>query len=333
MTRTLRAALAALAIMTIAPAVLARCEVDKPVTLADLNWDSSAFHVAVAARILKDGYGCHVERKPGATRPLFKALARGEVDIMMEVWKDNIPTLWRQAAQAGDVIEMGVNYPDAVQGWFVPAYLVQGEDAPAPDLESVRDLAGYRDLFADPEDRGKGRFYNCMLGWGCEKVNTRKLHAYGLADDFNNFRPVSGRALVRAIASHYEKREPFLTYYWGPTWVLGTYDLVMLEEPPYDPDIWSEMNRTRRPEAATAYPTSAITIAVSDEFAEAAPEIVGFLESYRTSNDLVSAALADMRRLEGDAEAAARRFLTARPEIWTEWVPEDVARRVREGLS
>lgn len=326
-------ALAVLALISLTSLAHAECEIDRPVTLADLNWDSNAFHVAVAARILKDGFSCSVERVPGATRPLFESLADGEVDVMMEVWKDNIPRLWEKAAAAGNVVEVGVNYPDAIQGWFVPAYLVEGEQAPAPDLRGVGDLPRYRALFADPEDRRRGRFYNCMLGWGCEKVNTRKLHAYGLDDDFNNFRPVSGRALVNAIAAHYERHEPFLAYYWGPTWVLGTYDLVMLEEPPFDPEVWKAMNETARPEKATAYPKSAITIAVNDAFAAEAPEIVEFLGAYRTSNAVVSEALAEMRQLDGNAEAAARQFLKQRPELWTEWVSEDVAERVRDALG
>lgn len=333
MPRFLAAALFIVQLVALASAAKAECELDRPVTVAGLNWDSNAFHVAVAARILKDGYGCRVERAPGATRPLFKAMARGEVDVMMEVWKDNIPDLWQRAETAGDVVEVGVNYPDAVQGWFVPAYLVEGENAPAPGLGSVEDLPRYVDLFRDPEDRAHGRFYNCMPGWGCEKVNTRKLHAYGLDEDFNNFRPVSGRALANAISRHYRNREPFLAYYWGPTWVLGAYDLVMLKEPPFDPAVWAKMNASARPDVATAYPESRITIAVSDDFAGAAPDLVAFLEAYRTSNALVSDALADMRRLEGDADAAAEQFLKSRPDIWTGWVPPAVAEKVQDALS
>ncbi|MEH0888833.1 glycine betaine ABC transporter substrate-binding protein, partial [Enterobacter sp. UNJFSC 003] len=78
----------------------------------------------------------------------------------------------------------GTTFPDASEGWFVPRYLVSGPDAKAPELKSVQDLKRYKDLFADPDEPGKGRFYNCVAGWVCEGINTKKLAAYGLAQDF-----------------------------------------------------------------------------------------------------------------------------------------------------
>ena len=309
------------------------CEVDRPIVIAGLNWDSNAFHAAVASRILKDGFGCDVEVAPGATRPLFKSMAKGDVDITMEVWKDNLPRLWPEALRKEQVVDLGVNMPDAVQGWFVPRYLVEGPDAPAKGLRSVDGLPEHKKVFADPEDRSKGRFYNCMLGWGCEKVNSAKLHAYGLTEHYTNFRTASGAALVKAISEHYEKREPFLTYYWGPTWVLGQYDLVMLEEPPFDPDVWKQLARDRKPSKATAYPISEISISANASFAERAPGIMAFLRAYGTTNEMVSGALADMKRSgEGAAQAAAT-FMAENPSVWRSWLAPEVADRVEAGLA
>lgn len=309
------------------------CEVDRPIVLAGLNWDSNAFHTAVASRILKDGFGCDIEIATGTTRPLFKSMTRGDVDITMEVWKDNLPRLWPEALRKEQVVDLGVNMPDAIQGWFVPRYLVEGVTARAPGLASVADLPRYKQVFADPEDRARGRFYNCMLGWGCEKVNSAKLQAYGLSGHFTNFRTASGAALINAIKGHYEKKEAFLTYYWGPTWVLGEYDLVMLKEPPYDPTVWKQLARDRNPTKATAYPVSEINIGASTRFAEDAPQIIAFLKNYRTSNDLVSRALADMNRSGQGAAMAAEVFLAKNTELWRSWVPAEVAKRVAAGLS
>jgi len=314
-------------------AAASACEVDRPVVIAGLNWDSNAFHAAVASRILKDGYGCQVELAAGATRPLFKQMMRGEVDITMEVWKDNLPKLWPESQRDASVIEVGVNYPDAVQGWFVPRYLVEGPTARAPGLKSVSDLPRYKRIFSDPQDRAKGRFYNCMLGWGCEKVNTAKLHAYGLNAHFTNFRTASGKALTDAISRHYGRGEAFLTYYWGPTWVLGEYDLVMLEEPAYDAEVWRQLSRSTSPSSATAYPVTEISIGVSAAFHAAAPDIVAFLSKYRTDNRLISGALAVMNRSGRGAAHAADEFLRNSSMTWRNWVPADVAARIEAALA
>jgi glycine betaine/proline transport system substrate-binding protein len=333
--KSLNAALSGLALLCAASGLSAAgaCEVDRPIVIAGLNWDSNAFHAAVASRILQDGYGCQVEIAPGATRPLFKAMTRGEVHITMEVWKDNLPKLWPEAIRKQQVIEVGINLADAVQGWFVPRYLVEGVAARAPGLSNVEDLPRYKQVFADPEERAKGRFYNCMLGWGCEKVNSAKLHAYGLAKHFTNFRPASGAALEKAISKHYRKKEPFLAYYWGPTWILGEYDLVMLEEPTFDPAIWKQLARERKPSKATAYPVSEISIGTNTAFADKAPQIIAFLQRYRTSNKLVSQALASMNRSGQGAAHAADQFMKIHEVLWRSWVPADVADRVSAKLS
>ena len=95
---------------------------------------------------------------------------------------------------AGQTVALGTTYPDATEGWFVPTSIVSGANAVAPDLKSVTDLPKYNELFADPEEPGKGRFYNCPAGWQCEVVNSKKLIAYGLDDKTT---PTSARAPAR----------------------------------------------------------------------------------------------------------------------------------------
>lgn len=313
------------------------CEVDHEVVFAGLDWDSNAFHTAVAQRILRDGMGCRVDVIRGSTIPLFNAMARGDMHVMMEVWSNNTPPSWSAGVAAGKLVEVGVNYPDALQGWFVPKYLVDGTQAPARGLKSVADLPRFKALFRDPEDPGKGRFLNCIAGWQCELVNTKKLHAYGLAAHFTNFRPGTGAALDAAIVSALKRKRPVLFYYWGPTWLLGQIgdQVVMLEEPPYDAARWATLDRVADPRDArdaTAYPVVEVRIGASKAFLDRAPQIRGFLQRYRTSAALVSEALAYMQRTQGSADDAARHFLKTHMELWTSWVMPEVAARVRAAL-
>lgn len=314
------------------------CELDRPVTLAALDWDSSAFHNGVAGYILEHGYGCQVSLVPGSTIPLLNAMVRGTVDITMEMWISNVPEAWDQAVERDKVKEVGVNFPDATQNWYVPKYLVEGEAAPAPELKSVSDLPKYKGLFEEPDEPGKGRFYNCIFGWGCEAINTKKLHAYGLTDSYVNFRPGTGAALAGAIESHIQNKEPIVFYYWGPTWILGKFgdQIVALEEPAYNQETWTALLKAANPgdvEKATAYPSVEVSVAVNAEFSEFAPNIVEFLSNYETSNQIVSEALAYMRDNNATADEAAVHFLKGNPDIWTEWVPDEVAQTVKSALE
>ena len=310
------------------------CELDRPVRLAGLDWDSNRFHTAVAAFILQHGFGCQTEIIPGTTIPLLTGLGRGDVDIMMEVWKDQLTEAWEKAEKSGKVQILGVNFPDATQGWFVPRYVVEGENAPAKNLRSVTDLTSFKNVFDDPEEPGKGRFYNCKLGWDCEVINTKKLTAYGLNDDFVNFRTGSGAALSAAIASAYRRKKPILYYYWGPTWVRAKYDAVQLKEPEYDATVWAEFRSMDKPTRATAFPIVKVYTGANTQFIKNAPRLVAFLRKYRTTSSIVSKSLLYLQNNKSAKQAdAAREFLKTQSDVWSPWVPEDVEARVRAALN
>lgn len=313
------------------------CEVAKPVVFAGLDWASNAFHTAVAQRIIRDGYGCQVDTVPGSTVALINGVARGELHVVMEVWKANTPPSWTTALASGKVLEAGVNFADATQGWYVPRHLVEGPAALAPGLKSVTDLPRFKTLFKDPEDPGKGRFYNCPAGWQCELFNTKKLAAYGLDASYSNFRPGTGAALDAAITASLKRQRPILFYYWGPSWLLGQWgkELVMLREPTFDAATWQALEQAADPRAvksATAYPAVQVVVGVSKAFADRAPNLYAFLKRYHTSAPLVSQALAGMQSSQGTADDAARQFLKGHEEIWGPWVTPAVAARVKARL-
>lgn len=308
------------------------CELERPLKMAGLDYDSAAFHTAVASAIAERGFACKVERVPGAIAPLVNGLARGDVDIVMEIWMANPVDAWVKAAEAGKVEPLGTTFPDASEGWFVPRYVVSGPDAKAPDLKSVEDLKRHKALFADPEEPAKGRFYNCVAGWVCEGINTKKLAVYGLAEDFTNTRGGSGEALVAAIEATLKRKRPVLFYYWGPSWLLGAYDLVKLEEPPFDPAIWAELKASDNPKRATAYPTSKVVIGANVELARKAPQLAAFFKSYSTTSDMTSRMLAEAREKGIAPEAQAVFFLKSQPEIWRKWVPAEIAAKVASSL-
>ncbi len=312
----------------------AACELKRPVMFGGLDWDSNAFHTAVARIILERGYGCKTDVLPGSALPLLTGLSNGDIDVLMEVWRDNVTKPWNDALNADKVVSLGTNFPDAIQGWYVPRYVIEGDPARgiepmAPNLHSVEDLKRYTKLFRDPEEPGKGRFYNCILGWTCEVVNTKKLKGYGLDRYYTNFRPGTGAALAAAISSAYQRGKPILTYYWGPTWILGKYDLVKLKEPPYSKAAWEAFNDDPVHNPPVAYPKVEVIIGANAKFAKEAPEIVAFLRNYQTNNQMVSQALAYMQtHKDAGATGAAEHFIATRGDIWRKWVPPEIAARI-----
>lgn len=310
-----------------------KCELDGPLRFGGLDWDSARFHVAVASFIAEHGYGCKSEVTPGSTIPLITGLTKGNLDVIMEIWTQNNTEAWEKGEKAGKVKYLGINFPDAIQGWFVPRYVVEGDNAPAKGLRSVQDLKKFKAVFADPEEPSKGRFYNGIYGWRSEKVNTYRLKGYGLDKDFTNFRPGTAAALSAAIASAYKRKKPILYFYWGPSWLLGKFDGVMLDEPPHDPELWKKV-KIGEADKACAFPVTKVAIGANTKFTAKAPKLVAFFKNYKTSNALTSEALVFMKETDGaTADDAAKHFLKTHPEIWTKWIPEEAATRVKSALN
>lgn len=291
----------------------------KEIAFADVGWDSVRFHNAVAGLVAESAYGYTWSETPGSTPIMHEALKKGEVDVSMEEWTDNISS-YQSDLKAGAFQELGTNYDDDKQGFYVPRYVIEGDasrgvEALAPDLKSVQDLKKYADVFQDPEHPGKGRIYGGIPGWEINETMRKKVEENGLDSLYNYFQPGSDSALSAAFTSAYEKGEPIVGYYWEPTWLTGKCDLVLLEDKPY-------IDEQQFREGKTECPSVNVTIAVSNAFAKSNPDFCSFLEQYHTSSRLTSEALAHMQETGDDYEAAAKWFLTEHKELIEQWLPD-----------
>ena len=208
------------------------------VVFADAGWDSVKFHNAVASFIGTHAYNITPKIISGSTPIIQTALLRGDVDVHMELWTDNVPT-FEADMKTGKLLNLGINFDDDKQGFYVPRYLIEGDakrgiKALAPDLKTVKDLARYAHLFKDPEDPSKGRLYGAIPGWSIDKILYLKYEAYGLNKNYVYFRSGSEPALNSAFLAAYTKGEPIVGYNYEPTWLTGKLDLVLLQDEPYN---------------------------------------------------------------------------------------------------
>lgn len=295
---------------------------------ADVGWDSILFHNAVAGTVAETVFGYTWEEISGSTPITSEALKKNEIDVHMEMWTDNLAS-YDSDIESGAFQELGVNFDDNFQGFYVPRYVIEGDaergiEASAPDLRTVADLANYPDVFPDPESPGKGRIYGGIPGWDITEIMRKKVEYYGLDEMYNYVIPGSDAAMNATLISAWDKGAPIVAYYWEPTWLLGMYDFVLLEDAPYEEAAYQE--------GKTACPPVRVTVCASNEFFESNPEFCEFLKNYHTSSALTSEALAHIQETGDDYKETAKWFLQNHPELVEAWLTAEQAEKLKAGL-
>ena len=308
--------------------------------LADFDWNSANVHTGIVQFILEHGYGCEVETTRGSTTPIMAAHYDSQLDVVTELWYDNIVTQYDAVEAEGIIENIGINTPDSQQ-----AFYVDRNTAEKYNIKSVLDMNNpeIAALFTDPENPDMGRMVSCIGGWTCYTINHVKQRVYGLDKFYTNFDPGSSGALAAEIAGAFAKDRPIFTYYWAPTALMGKVDLVRLTEPPYDAACWGAMmdvvedikangKDVYKPTCATEYKDMSLDKSVLTAWADTHPDETAFLRAYSIPTATVNKLLAYYEdEADGDMELLAIQYLSNNSE-WKSWVSAEVAANVSGAL-
>ena len=299
------------------------------------NWASIELNSRIPAYIIEHGYGYPVEHVPGVTNTMQIAFPLGEMDVNMEMWRQNIYDWYEEHTTAGTIIDLagsGSNLPNgspgqsleqSAQAFYVPQYVVDEN----PGLQSVTDLPDYVELFEDPEDPGKGVLINCIIGWQCQKINRAKWHAYGLYDTYNVAEPGSAGALDAAIKGAYTAGDPVLAYYWEPTTIINELDMYRLEEPEWTQECQDAIDagveeEPYESEVGCGYQIWDVHTGVHSNLQERAPEVTEFLANVFIG--ALNLGALETWKDENDAEwrDVAVYYLQNNRDVWTTWITD-----------
>ncbi len=317
-------------------AVTGSATVRIPIKLHDAGGESLSINNAIAEFIIEHGYGYLVEQVPRGYPAMQEALPRGEVHVNMEGYQQNIRDWYNHEIANGTIENLGMTYEDSPQFFVIP---LCGHDQYG--INTVDDMKQHLKLFIDPGDPSKGVFYNCIIGWNCEEINTVKLEAYGLDKYYNSISPETGERLRAVLAGHQENRKPVFGYYWAPTSLMGAYDWWVLQEPAYTEPCWDLIVAARtdpklRPiSGACAYETFPIDKLVWSGLREELPDVWELLKNMNVGLEQLNetTAWAAENQIGNDWQKAAIHYLRTYMERAKSWMPEENWERVKEALD
>ena len=270
-----------------------------------MNWASAEFAAHVDKTILKEGYGCEVSLVPGDTMPTLTSMVeKGEPDIVPEVWVNNSHELLAKGVGGGRLVyatEILIDGGD--EGSWIPKYV---QDA-NPEIVSIEDALERPDLFKHPEYSDIGAVYGCPSSWACQYINENLSRAYGGKEmGFELVDPGSSAGLDGALAGAYERGESWLGYYWAPSALLGKYEMFKLAfGVNHDADLWA-------------------TCTARADCADPKPNV--------WTDSTINKVLAYMYDNQFQGKDAAEYFFEKYEDLWTVWVSDEVALKVKSAL-
>lgn len=307
------------------------------VQMAEMNWASAELMANVDSFILENGYGCDVSLVPGATTTTFASMnEKGQPDVAAELWINAVREPLFAAmdegrlhsAISGPITELG-------EGWWVtPAF----KEA-YPDLDTVIKIIERPDLFPDSEDPSKGAFLGCPAGWGCQLANANLFRAFDMeAKGWKLVDPGSAAGLDGSMAKAAERGENWFGYYWAPTALIGKYNMQLVDfgVPFAGAENWDGCIVKAEQDCADPQPSSwtnsEVHTVITDRLKQEGGVAVDYLSGRIFPGPIMNAMLVFMANEQAGGEDAAIEFLNRHEDLWSTWVPADVAAKVKAAL-
>lgn len=300
------------------------------VSLAVFSWQSAEAQAYVDQFILNAGYGCNASTVAGDTVPTITSMIeKGQPDVAPDAAPSLLGDFYAAGLSEGRVAKIGTSISDgSVSGWYIPKYVADAH----PEIKTVADAAAHPELFPAPEDASKGGVIQGPQGWGDTVVTAQLYKAMDL--DKHGFELVpsgSGAALDGAIAKAYEQKQGFIAAYWAPTSLLVKYPMVRLEGA-HDDAEWKRCTTVQDcPDPKVNYwkSTDEVVLAAGDFAKKADPAVLDYFAHRSWSQAEVSKVMLWMTDNQANGEDGAKWFIQNMPEVWTKWVPADVAEKVK----
>lgn len=305
------------------------------VTIASMNWQSAEVLSNIDKVILEKGYGCEAEITIGDTVPTITSMVeKGQPDIAPEAWIDLLPDIVKNGLDSGKLVSTPKLLSDGgMNGWWIPKYFADAH----PDIKTIADVFKHPELFPSPEDPSKGALFNGPQGWGWTVITAQLYKAFkGEESNFVLVDTGSSAGLDGSLAKAYERKKPWVGYYWSPTALLGKYPMVQLDTGvPYNEAEWKRcLTVANCPDPKpTGWPVDRVVSLIAKPFAtKTDPAVIDYLNKRVWANDDINKLMFWMTDNQATGEQAAKHFLKQNESIWKTWVSADAAKKIQGGL-
>ncbi len=285
------------------------------------NWPSVDATGYILKAVLEDNLGLEVEIQNGNNAVVFEAMDKGDMHVHPEVWLPNQQNLHDTYVMDKSSVAMN---PNGVPG--IQAMCVTKHTADTLGVKSITDLSKpeIANQF-DSNGDGKGEIWIGAAGWASTKIEQIRAKSYGY-DQTLDLQEMDETLALSNLDAAIQQEKPFVFFCYTPHHMFQLYDLVMLEEPEYDPDKWIIHQPTDNPNwledssAGVAWKVAMLHIHYAKSLEETHPEAASILSKVNLTSDQV-AEMVYAKIVEGKSSPdLAREWVDANGDTIDEWL-------------
>ena len=304
------------AVMLVFGAAISAFAADKQVRISEQNWTGSTVICQVMKYVLEEKLGvpAKVIQLNGAAT--WAGMDKGGVDVFSEIWETAEIAGLNKYVKEKKIAQAVLSYPDAPQGWYIPKYVAEKYG-----IKTIDDLKGKEKIF-DINSNGKGDMWVGPTSWKANEIHRIRIRDYGLDFEASG---VEQWAWLATLKEAYKKKRPVIFYYWEPEWLFTQYDLVRIQEPPFDPKKWVYVEKHPEKSKITCnMEPSNVWVAFTNKLKDRSPKAYKFFQNWSIPIEEVSALitlvtdLPDQPKLS--AADAAKKWVEDNPEIVNKWL-------------
>ena len=266
-----------------------------PVQAADIivgvpNWPSVAATASILKVVLEDNFGLEVELQNGTNPVIFEAMDSGSMHVHPEVWLPNQANLHEKFVKTRGTVRVSPNGVPAFQGICVTKAtadrigITQVLDLADPDMAKNFDSNG----------DGWGEIWIGASGWASTNVEKIRAKSYGYDETMELVEMDETLAMANVDAA-VAKDANLVFYCYTPNHLFALHELVVLEEPEYDPSKWKVIQPTDDPQwleksdAPVAWDLAYLHVHYAASLEDTHPEAAAMLGNVKLTTDQVSA--------------------------------------------
>lgn len=266
-----------------------------PVQAADIvvgvpNWPSVAATANILKVVLEDNFGLEVELQNGSNPVIFEAMDSGSMHVHPEVWLPNQANLHAKFVTERGTVRMAASGVPAFQGMCVTRAtadrtgIVHVADLADPDMAKSFDTNG----------DGWGEVWIGASGWASTNVEKIRAKSYGYDETMELLEMDEALAMANLDAA-VAKDANHVFYCYTPNHAFELHELVVLEEPAFDPSKWKVIQPTDDPQwleksdAPVAWDLAYLHVHYAASLEQTHPEAAAMLANVKLSTDQVSA--------------------------------------------